>query len=554
MEKRILLAAVLSIGVLLLWSFLFPSPPARKPATPPAVSAAPKARVEPVASVAAAPPSPVAAPAKVSGTAAGATKADPIAAEAEERIPLVNSLSRIELTNRGGAIRSFELVGFRSDGGGPLELVDPMHPLPPLSLDLGDDVRTGWAATTLYRTKKISDQEVEFEAADGAGLRVVRRYKLRPDGAVEVGGVVDGAGSYSIRLGPGSRPLSRMEAENRFTPPGSAIYRQGGKLTKVAALKLKEPTRIEGGIDFAALEDAYFLTALIPGGKDAVRLDVVEVVHPPSADGVPATTAKGREVRLALEPSGASWSARFVFSPKDIERLRAQGVGLEEAINFGWFGFLARAFLVALSWIHGWARNWGVAIILLTIVIRAVLFGLTFKSIIAMKRMQQLGPKVEAIKEKYRKRKGDADSRTKMNQEMMTLYQAEGVNPASGCLPVLFQVPIFIGFYNLLAHAIELRQAPFMLWIQDLSMKDPYYVMPILMGVAWFIQSMVTPSTADPVQKKIFMAMPIVFTFMMINFPAGLTLYWFVSNSLSILQQAIVNRMDPPAPAVAAER
>jgi YidC/Oxa1 family membrane protein insertase len=178
-----------------------------------------------------------------------------------------------------------------------------------------------------------------------------------------------------------------------------------------------------------------------------------------------------------------------------------------------------------------------------------VLYPLQHKWIVSMKKMQKLQPKMEAIKAKYKKAKTDPEQRQKMNTETMKLYQQEGINPAGGCLPFVLQVPILWGFYGLLTHAIELRGAPFMLWIQDLSMKDPYYITPILMTVTMFIQQAITPSTADPAQKKMFMIMPLIMGWIFKEFPTGVVLYWLMQNVLTIAQQVIMNKFwkDQPA-------
>src|SRR6185295_414443 len=184
---------------------------------------------------------------------------------------------------------------------------------------------------------------------------------------------------------------------------------------------------------------------------------------------------------------------------------------------------------------HSFVGNWGVAILLVTFVIRLALFPLTAKSYSSMKKMQKLAPKMNAIRDKYKKARSDAAQRAKMNQELMTLYQAEGYNPMSGCLPIVLQLPILVAFYNVLSRSIELRHAPFALWIKDLSAVDHTYVLLILMIVSMYVQQAMTPSTADPAQKKIFMAMPLLWGFFLKDMPSGLVLYWLFSNVLTIL-------------------
>jgi YidC/Oxa1 family membrane protein insertase len=233
--------------------------------------------------------------------------------------------------------------------------------------------------------------------------------------------------------------------------------------------------------------------------------------------------------------------------------LRGLGHHLESAVWFSsvaLFAWMARLLYQALVWVHAHVvPNYGLAIVLATVVLRIVLFPLNQFSMVRMKRMQnemqRIQPKINAIRNRYRKRK-DAEARAEMNQELMVLYKKEGVNPMggmSGCLPLVAQFPILIGFYDMLLAAVELRGAPFFGWIRDLTLKDPYYVTPLLMGATMFIQQMMTMTKAgDPAQRRIMMMMPIVFTVMFLNLPSGLVLYWFVNNLLGIAQQWIVNR------------
>ena len=242
--------------------------------------------------------------------------------------------------------------------------------------------------------------------------------------------------------------------------------------------------------------------------------------------------------------------ARAFFGPKDVEILERTGLGLEKTVNFGWFGILARPLLWLLKRAYAWSGNFGIAILSVTLLIRILLFPLMHKSYASMKKMQKLAPKMNVIRDRYKKAKTDAAQRAKMNQELMALYQAEGYNPMSGCFPVILQLPILVAFYNVLSKAVELRHAPFVLWIHDLSAVDKSYLLLILMIVTMYIQQAMTPSTVDPMQKRIFMAMPLLWGFMLKDMPSGLVLYWLFSNVLTILQQMLINRMgrDEPGP------
>jgi YidC/Oxa1 family membrane protein insertase len=196
-------------------------------------------------------------------------------------------------------------------------------------------------------------------------------------------------------------------------------------------------------------------------------------------------------------------------------------------------------FLKALWWIYGVVGNYGVAIILLTVAIRLLLFPLMHTSTVSMRKMQKLQPKIKEIQAKHKKKKQDQQARAKMNQEMMALYKQEGVNPMGGCLPMLVQLPILWALYKLFLNAIELRHAPFMLWIQDLSAKDPYYITPILMTATMWLQQRLAPQAGDPQQQRIMRMLPLVFGIMFLQFPSGLVLYWLTNNVLTIIQQEV---------------
>jgi YidC/Oxa1 family membrane protein insertase len=211
------------------------------------------------------------------------------------------------------------------------------------------------------------------------------------------------------------------------------------------------------------------------------------------------------------------------------------------------FSFLAVPLLRALKWLNAFVGNYGWSIVILTIFINVIMFPLRHRSMVSMRKMQALQPEIKSIQERYAKYKLTDPERQKMNQEMMALYKQKGVNPASGCLPMLLTLPVLFAFYAMLSVAIELRGAPFLGWIKDLSARDPLYITPFFMGATMLWQTWLTPSTADPMQKRIFMLMPIVFTITFLTMPAGLVLYWSVSNLMAIGQQLLTNRLLGPA-------
>jgi len=248
---------------------------------------------------------------------------------------------------------------------------------------------------------------------------------------------------------------------------------------------------------------------------------------------------------------------QLFYGPKKLTLLNNSGHNLGKSLNFGWFDVIARPMLYLLNWFYSVVNNYGVAIILVTVLLKALFWPITQKGLKSMKNMQKLQPKVVKLKEKYK------DDPTRMNQEMMNLYKTYKVNPLGGCLPMVLQIPVFFALYKVLLQSIELRHAPFMLWINDLSAPDrlflgfdiPYLgglpVLTLLMGASMFLQQKMTPTTADPTQQRIMMFLPLIFTVMFVNFASGLVLYWFVNNLLSILQQYLINRQNKPAPAAA---
>jgi YidC/Oxa1 family membrane protein insertase len=337
-----------------------------------------------------------------------------------------------------------------------------------------------------------------------------------------------------VAIGPGISTLPKDESDSRFIITGNGVVQINDSLKTINREKAPKIAIIDDS-QFVGIEDNYFLTVLKPDHAGASILR--------AADFPAEKNTKRRDLYAAvnLAADGVGTGTAF-FGPKQTSVL--DKYGFERTLQYGTFGIIARFFLVCLSWINKYTLNYGWAIIVLTILIKLVLFPLQQKSMNSMKKMQKMQPRVEAIKARYKKAKQDPEQKQKMNMEVMKLYQQEGINPAGGCLPLVIQFPIFIGFYNLLSHAIELRGQPWILWIHDLSMKDPYYMLPILMAVAMFGQQIITPTTADPAQKRMFMFMPLVFLFIFKEMPSGLVLYWLAQNVLTIVQQLIMNRFN----------
>jgi YidC/Oxa1 family membrane protein insertase len=322
--------------------------------------------------------------------------------------------------------------------------------------------------------------------------------------------------------------------------PPSAIYHRDGDVERLPAPNLREQPVHEGSFRFAGIDDHYFIAVAVNPAQTRVQY------RPVSLPGTDQTERQllDQTFRFAEPPS----DRRFYFGPKQFQQLRAVDAELVRAINFGIFAFLAVPLLDALTWIHGYIGNWGWAIIVLTVLINIVVFPLRHKSVVSMRKMQQLQPQMKAIQDRYAGMKVTDPARQKMNTEIMNLYREKGVNPASGCVPMLLQMPLLFAFYSMLSQAIELRGADFGLWIHDLSRSDPYFVVPILMAISMYWQQKITPTTADPAQQKVMMMMPLMFSVMFLWAPSGLVIYWFVSNLWAIGQQYFTNWWLGPAP------
>ncbi len=301
--------------------------------------------------------------------------------------------------------------------------------------------------------------------------------------------------------------------------------------------KLKEPKVFKDKVGWIALDESFFLAAAVPVGTPRVLATLQEASSNElqATLKIPETLAAGQEVQA---------NYAFYFGPKDSRDLKAANLGLDDVVNFGWFDWLARPFLYVIKWLNGYIHNYGWTIIIFTILTRLVLWYPNHKSMQSMKVMQKIQPRVTEIREKYK------DDREAMNRELMNLYRTFKVNPMGGCLPMLLQLPVFLALYNLLLYSIEFRQASFIptlpltniVWLADLSVKDPLLITPIIMGATMFIQQKMSPSMGDPTQARMMMFMPLIFTFLFLNFAAGLVIYWMMNNILAIIQQYFTNK------------
>lgn len=543
MEKRVFLAIALSLLVLTLYQ-TFVAPP------PPATTTQPASATTPSTGTA------QAVGAATTATTTSSPAAIPVVADPTARDIVVetNHISAV-FSTQGAVLKSWKLKKHKDNHAAPLDLipVDVPADLPkPFSLSTNDAALTKLMASAVFQSSNQSNLSLgdnpgvlSFDYRDPAtGLNVHKSFQFQPKGqpyVINVEATIDVGGNakpVTVELGP-SVGLGYNEQGSRYGYPNQAVISRAGKVERPAAKDLTATPTYDGPFKFAGVGDHYFLSAALPGDKS------VKVNYRPIQLPVPWTDPENRKRDFigysVASPSGASLP--FYFGPKEFDTLKAVDVELVRTIDFGMFAFLVVPLLQALKWVNGFIGNYGWSIVVLTVLINVVLFPLRHRSMVSMKKMQALQPKVKAIQDRYAKYKVTDPERQKMNQEMMGLYKDNGVNPASGCVPMLLTLPILFAFYSLLAMSIELRHAPFLAYIQDLSMPDKFWITPLLMGATMFWQQRMMPSTADPVQQKMFLFMPVIFTFSFLWAPAGLVLYWLTSNLMTIGQQYVTNQM-----------
>ncbi len=526
MERRLVLAMALSLGILVGFQVLFPP---KKPPVPAADATATADAPAPVAEPAAAGVAPAAA--------------ETVATDPGLVVEVGTPLFRTKISSRGGRLLAFELFEYRKDptaGSGPYDLIHE-NGATPLALVWRDE-----------SGRIVDDRDVLYEvtssspaAAPGQPAIVTMRGRTK-SGAGITKTLVLPADSYFLGYtvsteGLPVTPLAvgwsrKLHAHAGRGDAEGAVGYFDGTLHSFDASTLEETEVVEGTASWAGYAEHYFLQAYVPRQRQPLMLVAS------SSDGSGHAT-----LWTSAPATGLDYG--LYIGPKSFPELESASPELVQAVDLGWFWFVAKPLLLMLRLIHGVVGNYGWAIILLTVAVRAAFYPINNKQIEAMKGMQRIQPEVKKIQERY------ADDREKMNLEMMELYRRHKVNPLAGCLPMLIQLPVFIGLYNVLLQSIELRHAPFFAWINDLSQPDrlgslaiPFVepagipVMTLLMGASMILQQKMTPSTADPAQQKVMMIMPVVFTVMFVNFPSGLVLYWLSNNILSIAQQWVSDR------------
>jgi YidC/Oxa1 family membrane protein insertase len=486
-------------------------------------------------------------------------------AEREEPVVVETDRYRLELSNRGGRLVSATLRDYLDDAGKPYELVDHRAAehvgTYPLDLVLESASRTEELRSALFVIEKegnasISGKETSaltLSFADGKGLEVTKRLQFLGDAygfgvTVSVRERGQEIGKQVV-FGPG---LGAEVAASRYVGVEKGVLVSRKEVQLFAAKDLEEGA---SGIDIEATGVAshYFAALLIPKGTGLYGARLYRVSIPaevpeanPSDSKKPPETKKQQDVIVAgLDAPREPASFQLFLGPKKLELLESLRPGLSRIIEFGsWMRYPALLLRAGLMWLYTVVGNYGWAVILLTLVINLALLPLKHYSFVSMRKMQKLAPQIQRIKERYKKVKPTDPRYQHMNQEIMNIYKEHNVSPVSGCLPMVLMIPFFFAFYRLLMASIELRQAPFVFWIHDLSKYDPYFVLPILMGITQLaIQRMTPQTTADPVQAKIMQFMPVMFTFILAWAPSGLVLYWFSNNLVSVGQQVVTNRL-----------
>jgi YidC/Oxa1 family membrane protein insertase len=530
MEKRLIIAVLLSIGVLYAYSFIFPTP---KPLT--VVPAAQKqAEVASAANPAGQPPQAAAT------TATLPVANQPTAAATAHDITVDTDLYTAVFSSQGAGLKQLVLKKYHETIKGK-NIILVNETTPDRFALLSDSRDFGVSPATVFNTSaqnlKLADgakgtlefstvtpQGVTFKkiySFSGNAYRIGMTEELQNGGAAKVDGTLHLLQNERVALHKG---------EGRYEVYGTSTLSENKVNTEKLDKLLKAPVQFDKDVTWSAFGDKYFVDAVIAekGSIASVRLS-----HP----GADAVVRDISTPVLSVPPGqSASVSYSVYYGPKDLDILKAQGNRMEEVIDYGWFAPISKPLVYALKFLYKYTGNYGFAIIIITCILKLIFFPLTHKSYKSMKEMQKLQPKMAELKEKF---KSDRDA---MNKAVMELYKTHKVNPMGGCLPMLVQIPVFFGLYRALMYSIELRHAPFMLWIVDLSAPDPYKVTPIVMGITMFIQQKMTPSNMDPVQAKMMLALPVVFTFMFLNFPSGLVVYWLVNNVLTIAQQSYINK------------
>ena len=497
-----------------------------------------------------------------------------VQAAAEKTIVVENSLYRVELSNRGGVVHSWQTKKYFTDDKPPrpLDLVDQESSQQlgwPFSLKLNDPQLEAEANSALYQdisvqgpasaaglpsppspsgTQIEAPGSVTFHWSDGhldvtKKLKFDRNYEI----GLEISVTLDGKPLVAAVAWRGE---FGDKAVYKATQLVTVYYDQNGKLNLLTIKKLgvsgnpSQATEQGGPMQFAGIEDQFFTAAFLPDGTD-LSIWHWAPNHNIMDDEKPAIELVAQMAAGTSSPGPLRM--RAYVGPKDLKLLSQQQPSLEELVQFGWFGMIAKPLLLVLQWLHGFIPNYGWAIVVFTLALTIILFPIRLWTFKSSRKMQLVGPEIKSIQDRYKKYSLTDPRKKKMNEEVMAVYQREGINPIGSCLPMLVQLPILWAFYRTLTGAIELRHAPWILWIHDLSARDPYYILPIVMTISSYLMMKMTPmpGNTDPAQQKMMTLMPLFTGFIFFYLSSGLNLYYFTSNLVNVGQQYYLNRAHP---------
>ncbi len=515
-NKRLLLAIVLSFLVLTLYSYIFP------PQTPKKLDQ--NASSAPIATQSKAAPT-----ATFNQKTTQNIKQAPISSQKSQTIATIETTKYKATIDNLGRIDSLILKEskYKDENGNPLDLINKKL-IKPLELRFKDvnlnakAFQTNYTAST--KTLNATTKSETLTLTQNLGSVTVKKViTFYPKGNYDIKVEVSDK-NQEFFLTPGFRPT--VDKTMYMVVRGVVIRDDKGVLTTLEKGDAKSILAFSNATVTAAV-DRYYTTLLYK--KKGVFNTTV------AACG--SECVGYEEEPIAFVHAKGDLELQGYAGPKEWKLFESLDPKLTDVIEFGWFTFLAKPFFKVMLAIYDFVGNWGWTIVLFTLLVKIILFPLSYKGLMSMQKLKDLAPKMKELREKY------GNDPVKMNQQMMALYKKHGANPMGGCLPMLLQIPIFFALYRVLLNADELQGAPWILWIQDLSAPDPYFVLPVLMGLTMYIQQKITPNTmTDPMQKKIFMWLPAIMTIFFINFPAGLVLYWLVNNVLTIAQQLYINK------------
>jgi len=546
MEIRLLIAFLLMGLVLFLTPYLYKTPPAgpkQVAPTTPAQAAQETKKPE-------APPPQAAKPAP----AADASKLVPgqIQAASEQQFTVDTDIYRVRFSNHGAVVQSWMLKKYLDHNGKPLELVNAAgfaKAPPPLSISMKDDKVAGVLNYALYVPKPSADGlSIEYEFSDGKNY-AKKSFQFSKNGYLsQVISEVTESGVPVEHMLQWRGGFGDPTVPNRLSEQHSVYYDLGqNKLITKDAKSVKDgPQSSSGNYSFAGLDDRFFAFAVLPKDNTSTKVETSKDDFPPAPDGKD-------ELYVGVAVGGDSVNRLMVFvGPKDVDLLRKVDPKLQQLVDWGFFGVIAKPIFLVLHWLNdNLLHNYGWSIVVITIIINLLLLPLRFSGMKSQKKMQKLQPQIAAINAKYKGLSLRDPKKAQQNQEIMDLYKREGANPMSGCLPMIIQLPILYAFYKVLTVTIELRGAHW-LWVTDLSQPEQLaiHILPIVMVISQFVMQKMTPNpSVDPAQAKMMQFMPLMFGFFFYNMSSGLVLYWLTGNLVGILQQMLINRTMPTAPA-----